>query len=187
MKFIKTEIEDLILIEPNIFGDRRGYFLEAYNHDKFKEHIGEVNFIQVNESKSSYGVLRGLHYQKPPYSQAKLVRCIEGKVLDVVVDLRKDSPTYGQHQCFELSGENKHQLYVPRGFAHGFVVLSEFAIFSYMVDNKYAPDYDSGIAWNDKDLNIDWQLPGKDIILSEKDKILKPVCKTEIPDFKFDK
>ncbi len=181
MEFIKTEIEGLILIKPQVFGDNRGYFLEAYNQEQFKQHIGDLSFIQVNESKSTYGVLRGLHYQKPPYTQAKLVRCIEGKVLDVAVDLRHDSPTYGQHLSFELSGENKHQLFIPRGFAHGFVVLSETAIFSYMVDNKYAPDYDSGIAWNDSNLNIDWQLPVNKIVLSGKDKALKPLKNTEIP------
>ncbi len=183
MEFIQTEIEGLILIKPTVFGDNRGYFLEAYNQEKFKQHIGGVTFIQVNESKSSYGVLRGLHYQKPPYTQAKLVRCIEGRVLDVAVDLRQDSPTYGQHQSFELSGDNKHQLFVPRGFAHGFVVLSDFAIFSYMVDNQYAPDYDSGITWDDKDLNIDWQLPVEKIKLSEKDKALKSLSDTEVPTF----
>ncbi|MBS2212142.1 dTDP-4-dehydrorhamnose 3,5-epimerase [Carboxylicivirga mesophila] len=181
MEFINTQIQDLTLIKPSVFGDNRGYFLESFNQEKFSQHIGDVNFVQVNESKSAYGVLRGLHYQKPPYSQAKLVRCIEGKVLDVVVDLRHLSPTYGQHLSFELSGENKHQLFIPRGFAHGFVVLSETAIFSYMVDNKYAPDFDSGIAWNDKDLNIDWQLPIEEIILSEKDKALKPLKETVIP------
>ncbi|WP_430811122.1 MULTISPECIES: dTDP-4-dehydrorhamnose 3,5-epimerase [unclassified Carboxylicivirga] len=183
MQFIKTDIQDLVLIKPTVFGDERGYFLESFNQDKFREQVGDVNFIQVNESKSSFGVLRGLHYQKPPYTQAKLVRCIQGKVLDVVVDLRKDSPTYGQHLSFELSGENKHQLFVPRGMAHGFVVLSETAIFSYMVDNKYAPDYDSGIAWNDPQLNIDWQLPREQLILSAKDQLLKPMAETEIPCF----
>jgi dTDP-4-dehydrorhamnose 3,5-epimerase len=127
--------------------------------------------------------LRGLYFQKPPYTQAKLVRCIEGKVLDVAVDLRQDSPTYGQHQSFELSADNKHQVFVPRGFAHGFIVLSEIAIFSYMVDNQYAPDYDSGIAWNDKDLNINWQLPIEEIVLSEKDKGLKSINEIEIPIF----
>ncbi|WP_289055227.1 dTDP-4-dehydrorhamnose 3,5-epimerase [Carboxylicivirga marina] len=181
MEFIPTKIKGLTLIKPQVFGDNRGYFLEAYNTEKFKQHIGDVDFIQVNESKSSYGVLRGLHFQKPPYTQAKLVRCIEGKVLDVAVDLRQDSPTFGQHQSFELSGDNKHQLFVPRGFAHGFVVLSEFAIFSYMVDNQYAPDCDSGIAWNDKSLNIDWQLPVEDIILSEKDKKLLALNQTDNP------
>ncbi|WP_430817672.1 dTDP-4-dehydrorhamnose 3,5-epimerase [Carboxylicivirga sp. RSCT41] len=183
MEFIQTEIEGLTIIKPQIFGDNRGYFLEAYNHDKFKQHIGDVNFIQVNESKSSYGVLRGLHFQRPPYTQAKLVRCIEGKVLDVAVDLRKDSPTYGQHQSFELSGDNKYQLFVPKGFAHGFIVLSETAIFSYMVDNQYAPDYDSGIAWNDKDIEIDWKLSYEEIVLSEKDKVLKSLKETKIPKF----
>jgi len=135
----------------------------------------------LNESKSGYGVLRGLHFQKPPFTQAKLVRCIDGKVLDVVVDLRKESPTYGKHQTFVLSGENKHQLFVPRGFAHGFAVLSQTAIFSYVVDNKYAPEHDSGIAWNDPELNIDWQIPIDDIILSEKDRLLKNMDDSEIP------
>ncbi len=183
MNYLKTKLKDLTLIEPKVFGDQRGYFLESFNQESFEKHIGKVTFIQVNESKSSYGVLRGLHFQKPPFNQAKLVRCVEGEVYDVVVDIRKDSPTYGQHQGFILSGENKHQLFVPRGFAHGFVVLSETAIFSYMVDNKYAPDHDSGIAWNDTVLNIDWKIPTKDIILSEKDKVLKNLKEADIPEF----
>lgn len=149
MRFTEFKIKDLIILEPKIFGDERGYFIESYNQKKFEEIVGKVSFLQDNESKSSRGVLRGLHFQKPPFDQAKLVRCIKGKVIDVAVDLRKGSKTYGQHLAVELSCENKRQLFIPRGFAHGFLVQSEFAIFSYKVDNVYAPDYDSGIRWND--------------------------------------
>ena len=156
MKFIKTAIQDVYILEPTVFGDHRGYFLESFNLDKFEENIYPVNFLQDNESKSSKGVLRGLHFQKPPFSQAKLVRCIEGTVIDVAVDLRKGSPTYGKHVAIELSGENKRQLFVPRGFAHGFLVLSESAIFAYKVDNSYAPTHDAGIRWDDSLLNIQW-------------------------------
>ena len=169
MRFIKTKIKDLIILEPKIFGDKRGYFIESYNKKKFEDIIGKVSFVQDNESKSSKGVLRGLHFQKPPFDQAKLVRCIEGKVLDVAVDLRKRSRTYGQYVAVELSGDNKRQLFVPRGFAHGFLVLSEFAIFSYKVDNVYAPDYDSGISWNDSMLNIPWGIDKSEILVSKKD------------------
>ncbi len=169
MKFIETKIEDLIIIEPTVFGDKRGYFLESYNLDKFKESVGKVPFVQDNESKSSKGVLRGLHFQKPPFDQSKLVRCIEGKVLDVAVDIRNGSKTYGQHIAIELSSENKKQLFVPRGFAHGFLVLSESAVFTYKVDNFYAPDYDSGICWNDPTLNIPWGVNESEILVSEKD------------------
>ena len=169
MKFIKTEIPEVIIIAPTVFGDERGYFLESYNKKAFEENIGLVNFVQDNESKSSKGVLRGLHFQKPPFTQVKLVRCIEGEVLDVAVDIRKSSPTYGKHVAVKLTGENKKQLYVPRGFAHGFVVLSETAVFAYKVDNNYAPEYDGGIIWNDKDLQIDWNLPENEIKLSDKD------------------
>ncbi len=181
MNFIKTEIEGLTIIEPRVFGDSRGYFFESFNQKQFEENIGPINFVQDNESRSSYGVLRGLHFQKPPYNQAKLVRCIEGEVLDVAVDLRKDSPTYGKHVSVVLSDENKRQFFVPRGFAHGFVVLSKSAIFSYKVDNWYAPEHDSGIAWNDPQLNIDWKIPLESILLSAKDKELKPMKETEIP------
>jgi dTDP-4-dehydrorhamnose 3,5-epimerase len=172
MEFIKTDIPEVVIIEPKVFGDARGYFLESFNKKAFEENIGAVNFVQDNESKSSKGVLRGLHFQKPPFEQAKLVRCIEGKVIDVAVDIRKGSPTYGKHVAIELSGENKRQLFVPRGFAHGFVVLSETAVFAYKVDNAYAPDYDSGIMWNDKELNIDWGLTEDEVQLSAKDKKL---------------
>ncbi len=170
MKFIKTEIPDLIIIEPLILGDERGYFFESFRKDKFEKEAGKINFVQENESKSGSGVLRGLHFQRPPFSQAKLVRVIEGKVLDVAVDIRTDSPTFGKHVSVILSGENKRQFFIPRGFAHGFVVLSDEAIFSYKIDNYYAPDYDDGILYNDKDLNINWQIDENLIKLSEKDK-----------------
>jgi len=161
MKFIKTDIPALVIIEPTVFGDARGYFLEFYNKKAFEENIGSVNFVQDNESKSSKGVLRGLHFQKPPFDQAKLVRCIEGEVLDVAVDIRKNSPTFGNHVSVILSGDNKRQVFIPRGFAHGFVVLSESAIFSYKVDNWYAPEYEAGIHWNDNKLNIHWEIDQK--------------------------
>ena len=169
MKFTKTKILDVIIIEPTVFGDNRGYFLESYNKKKFEEVVGKTSFIQDNESKSSKGVLRGLHFQKPPFEQAKLVRCIEGEVLDVAVDIRKNSKTYGEHVAVLLSGENKRQLFVPRGFAHGFFVLSDSATFAYKVDNTYAPDYDAGIRWNDKELNIQWGLVDSIVKVSAKD------------------
>jgi len=170
MNLTKTEIPEVIIIEPKVFGDNRGYFLESYNQKEFESNIGNVNFIQDNESKSVKGVLRGLHFQSPPFAQAKLVRCIKGKVLDVAVDIRVGSPTYGKHVAVELSSDNKRQLFVPRGFAHGFVVLSDEAIFSYKVDNYYSPNHDSGFKWDDSDLNIDWNIDVRDVNLSEKDK-----------------
>ena len=169
MKFTKTSIEGLVIIDPTVFGDNRGYFLESYNEKEFKEVIGNVSFVQDNESKSSKGVLRGLHFQKPPFAQAKLVRCIEGKVLDVVVDIRKNSKTYGQYFTTELSGENKKQVFIPRGFAHGFLVLSDFAIFAYKVDNTYAPKHDAGIRWNDPIVNIPWGISESEVLVSKKD------------------
>ena len=172
MNLIKTMIDGLVVLKPTIFKDHRGYFMESYHKKNINNLIGDVNFVQENESESSRGVLRGLHFQKPPYAQAKLVRCLKGNVLDVALDLRKDSKTYG---CFEttlLSEENKNQLFIPKGFAHGFVVLSETAIFSYKVDNYYNPDSESGVLWNDLDLNIDWKINKKEIIVSEKDKSL---------------
>jgi len=184
MKFIKTAISDVYIIEPSVFGDHRGYFLESFNLEKFKENVYPVKFVQDNESKSSKGVLRGLHFQKPPFAQAKLVRCIEGKVMDVAVDIRKGSPTYGKHVAIELSGENKRQLFVPRGFAHGFSVLSETAVFAYKVDNTYAPESDSGIRYDDQELNIDWGLKKEEVQLSEKDKNLSFFKDFETP-FKF--
>ena len=171
MKFTPQSITDVVLIEPTVHGDNRGYFIETFRQDLFEEAIGyKINFVQDNESKSTKGVLRGLHYQLLPYTQAKLVRVIEGSVLDVAVDIRKSSPTFGQHVTAELTAENKHQLFVPHGFAHGFVVLSESATFSYKVDNYYAPKHDRGIAFNDKDLAVDWQLPLEALQLSDKDK-----------------
>ena len=173
MKFIKTEIPEVVIIEPNVFGDHRGYFLESFNQKEFDKNIGEITFVQDNESKSSRGVLRGLHFQNPPFAQSKLVRCIEGEVLDVAVDIRKNSPTYGHHVAVKLTGGNKRQLFVPRGFAHGFVVLSESATFAYKVDNWYSPENDNGIMWNDLGLNIDWEIDKDQIQLSTKDTMLQ--------------
>ena len=184
MKFIETEIPDLYIIEPLVFEDDRGYFLESFNLENFKKNLGGIRFVQDNESKSSKGVLRGLHFQNPPFAQSKLVRCIKGRVLDVALDIRKGSPTYGNHLAVELSGENKRQLFIPRGFAHGFIVLSESAVFSYKVDNNYAPEYDSGIRFDDQELNINWGLSKEDIQLSVKDKDLKSFNKLDSP-FKF--
>lgn len=173
MKFIPQSIEDVILIEPKIHRDDRGYFVETFRQNLFEEAIGyKVNFIQDNESKSAKGVLRGLHYQIPPYTQAKLVRVIEGRVLDVAVDIRKSSPTFGQHVSKELQAQNNHQLFVPHGFAHGFIVLSDSATFAYKVDNYYSPEHDRGIAFNDARLKIDWQISAEELQLSDKDKNL---------------
>ena len=181
MKFIETKISDLIIIEPRVFGDTRGYFLESYNQKKFEEIVGKTYFVQDNESKSYKGVLRGLHFQKPPFEQAKLVRCIEGEVLDVAVDIRKNSKTYGKHVTVLLSGKNKRQLFVPRGFAHGFLVLSETATFAYKVDNFYAPDHDAGIRWNDKELKIKWGMKDSEFVISKKDAELPFFSKFESP------
>lgn len=171
MEFEKQHIPEVILIKPQVFGDERGYFVETFRQDKFEQAVGyKVDFSQDNESRSSKGVLRGLHFQLPPAAQSKLVRVIEGKVLDVAVDIRQGSPTYGQYVTAELSSENKHQLFVPRGFAHGFVVLSETAIFAYKVDNYYSPENDRGLAFDDAVLDIDWRLPKDQLKLSEKDK-----------------
>lgn len=173
MNIIQTGIKDLVVIEPKVFGDHRGYFTSPYIESAFNQLVGATHFVQDNESKSSKGVLRGLHFQLPPHDQAKLVRVISGAVIDVAVDLRKDSPDYGKHYSILLSGENKKQLFVPRGFAHGFVVLENDTIFSYKVDNIYAPEFESGIIWNDPDLSIDWQLNGITPLLSDKDKELQ--------------
>jgi len=181
MKFVNTPIEGLVIIEPTLFGDDRGYFLESYNKKEFEKAIGEISFVQDNESKSSKGVLRGLHFQKPPYTQAKLVRCIEGKVLDVAVDIREGSETFGQHVTVELTGENKKQVFIPRGFAHGFLVLSESAIFAYKVDNSYAPTHDAGIRWDDSLLNIQWGVSESDVLVSEKDAKLPFFLEFETP------
>ena len=172
MNLIKTTLDGLVVLKPTIFKDNRGYFMESYNQKNINKLLGNVNFVQDNESESSRGVLRGLHFQKPPYAQAKLVRCLKGSVLDVVLDLRKDSKTYGIFETILLTEENKKQLFIPKGFAHGFVVISETAIFSYKVDNYYNPDSESGVLWNDLDLNIDWKINKKEIIVSEKDKSL---------------
>lgn len=169
MNYIETEIQGVYVLEPRVFQDARGYFMETWNQADFDKHIGKVTFIQDNESKSSYGVLRGLHYQKGEFSQAKLVRVIKGRVLDVAVDIRRSSPTFGKHVLEELSEENKRQLFIPRGFAHGFLVLSEEAVFTYKVDNVYAPQAEAGIKWNDEDIAIEWPIDPKDLILSEKD------------------
>lgn len=169
MDYIETAIQGVFIIEPKVFCDARGYFMEAWKKQEFEEHIGKIDFIQDNESKSSYGVLRGLHYQKGGFSQAKLVRVIKGKVVDVAVDIRKSSPTFGQHVAVELSDENKRQLFIPRGFAHGFVVLSQEAVFTYKVDNVYAPQADGGIRWDDPTLHIEWPIDPADVLTSEKD------------------
>ena len=169
MNYIKTEIEGVFIIEPKVFKDSRGYFMEAWKQEEFNEHVGKVTFIQDNESKSSFGVLRGLHYQKGELSQAKLVRVIKGRVLDVAVDIRKSSPTFGKHIMVELSEDNKRQLFIPRGFAHGFLVLSEEAIFTYKVDNPYAPQAEAGIRWDDPALSIEWPIDPSQVLTSEKD------------------
>jgi len=179
MNIIKTNIDGVVIVEPRVFNDNRGYFFESFSQKAFEEKICKTTFVQDNESKSSYGVLRGLHFQKPPHAQSKLVRVIQGSVLDVAVDIRKGSPTFGQYVSIELSGENKRQFFVPRGFAHGFVVLSEEVVFQYKCDNFYAPEYEGAIAWNDSDLNIDWQIPLDKIILSDKDKEHKPLKNSE--------
>ena len=171
MNFFPQSIPDVLLIEPEVHGDSRGYFTESFRQDLLDDFLGyEVNFIQDNESKSSKGVLRGLHYQLPPYEQTKLVRVIEGKVLDVAVDIRQSSPTFGQYVSIELSSDNHRQLFIPKGFAHGFVVLSESAVFVYKVDNYYSPDDDRGIAYNDRQIGIDWMLKSDELQLSNKDK-----------------
>ena len=176
MDFKETAIKGVYIIEPRVFNDARGYFFEAWKQAECEEHIGKVNFVQDNESKSSRGVLRGLHYQKGDYSQAKLVRVIKGCVLDVAVDIRKSSPTFGKHVMVELSGENKRQFFIPRGFAHGFLVLSDEAIFTYKVDNVYAPQADAGIRWNDPALGIEWPIDPKEVLTSEKD-LKQPLLK----------
>ena len=171
MKIKETYIPGLLVVEPQVFGDSRGYFFESFNAAKFAELTGiDTQFVQDNESRSSYGVVRGLHMQLPPHAQAKLVRVVEGRVLDVAVDLRKDSPTFGKHFAIELTGENHLQVYIPKGFAHGFSVLSETAVFQYKCDGYYAPASEAAIAWNDPDLAIDWKLPSEDVVLSDKDR-----------------
>jgi dTDP-4-dehydrorhamnose 3,5-epimerase len=174
MNLIKTKLNGLVVLKPTIFKDDRGYFMESYNQKNINKSLGNVNFVQDNESESFRGVLRGLHFQKPPYAQSKLVRCLKGKVLDVALDLRNDSKTYGMIETILLSEENKEQLFIPKGFAHGFVVISESATLSYKVDNYYKPEFESGIIWNDPNLNIDWRVNKSEIVVSEKDTKLKP-------------
>ena len=169
MEVIKTAIDGPVIIEPRIFRDDRGYFFESFSEREFAEKVADVHFVQDNESRSCYGVVRGLHFQKPPHAQAKLVRVIKGAVLDVAVDIRKGSPTFGRHVAVELTGENHRQLFIPRGFAHGFSVLSEEVVFQYKCDNFYAPQSEGAIAWDDPDLGIDWRVPADKVILSEKD------------------
>lgn len=170
MNFIKTELEGAIIIEPRVFSDSRGYFFESFSQREFEENVCGTIFVQDNESRSEYGVVRGLHFQNPPYSQAKLVSVALGHVLDVAVDLRKGSPTFGKHIAVELSDQNHRRLFIPKGFAHGFSVLSPIAIFQYKCDAYYNKESEGGIIWNDPSLNIDWKVPAKDVILSEKDK-----------------
>jgi dTDP-4-dehydrorhamnose 3,5-epimerase len=184
MNFIRCEIPDVVMIEPKVHGDDRGYFVETFRQDKLEDFLGfKVDFCQDNESKSSYGVLRGLHYQLPPFSQTKLVRVIEGRVLDIAVDIRKGSETFGKHVSMELTGENKRQLFVPRGFAHGFIVLSEYATFAYKVDNYYAPECDRGIAFDDLAIGIDWIAEREKIKLSQKDTTQPLLGDAEVFDF----
>ena len=171
MEIIKTEIDGVLIIEPKVFGDNRGYFFESFNYREFSEKTGiVVSFVQDNESKSHYGVLRGLHFQKPPYSQSKLVRVVKGRVMDVAVDIRRGSPTYGKFVCCEMTEENKRQFFIPKGFAHGFAVLSKEAIFQYKCDDFYHPESEGAIAWNDPDIAIPWPIDAAKVILSEKDK-----------------
>ena len=182
MEVIKTDIEGVVILEPRVFRDARGYFFESFSAREFCEKVVPVTFVQDNESYSSYGVIRGLHFQKPPFTQAKLVRVIKGAVLDVAVDIRKGSPTYGQHVAVELTAENHRQLFIPHGFAHGFSVLSEEVLFQYKCDNYYAPHSEGGILWNDPSLGIDWRIPVEKAILSEKD-FKHPLLKDYASDF----
>lgn len=169
MNIIKTDIDGVVIIEPNIFKDSRGYFFESFSQREFDEKVAPIKFVQDNESKSTYGVMRGLHFQKPPYTQSKLVRCVKGAVLDVAVDIREGSPTYGKHVAVELTEDNHRQLFIPKGFAHGFVVLSDVAVFQYKCDEFYHPEVDGGINILDKSLEIDWKVPTDKAILSDKD------------------
>ena len=169
MKITETKLEGVVIVEPRVFGDHRGYFFESFSERDFVANVREVKFVQDNESKSCYGVLRGLHFQKPPHAQSKLVRVVKGRVLDVAVDIRRGSPTFGKHVAVELTEDNHRQLFIPRGFAHGFVVLADEVVFQYKCDNLYAPQSEGAIAWNDPEVGIDWQLPAEDVLLSAKD------------------
>lgn len=180
MHITKTDIEGVVIIEPRVFADSRGYFFESFSHKEFTQKVADTRFVQDNESLSTYGVLRGLHFQRPPYAQAKLIRVVKGLILDVAVDMRKDSPTFGKYISLELSDENKRQLYIPKGMAHGLVVLSEEAIVNYKCDNYYDPESEGSILWNDPQLNIDWRLAAEDILLSDKDKVC-PLLKDVAP------
>ena len=184
MNFISTEMYGVFIIEPKLWRDQRGYFFESFRLDLFKKHIGDIQFVQENESMSARGVLRGFHYQLPPYVQSKLVYVMQGKVLDVAVDIRKGSVTFGKHMFVELTGENKRMLFIPRGFAHGFVVLSDYAVFSYKVDNYYSKEHERGIAYNDPFLNIEWGIDQSEIILSDKDKALPLLEHAELFDIR---
>ena len=183
MEVIKTDIEGVVIIEPRIFKDDRGYFYESFSQREFEEKVCRTTFVQDNQSKSSYGVLRGLHFQKPPYCQSKLVRCIKGAVLDVAVDIRKGSPTFGKYVAVELSEDNHRQFFVPRGFAHGFAVLTPEAVFQYKCDNFYNKESEGAVAWDDPELSIDWKVPADKVLLSEKDKQNKSITDA---DFLFD-
>jgi dTDP-4-dehydrorhamnose 3,5-epimerase len=183
MNIITTQIPEVLIFEPDVFGDSRGYFFESFRQDIFEKHVGNIQFVQDNQSKSGFGVLRGLHFQRMPHTQAKLVQCLQGEVLDIAVDIRIGSPTYGKHVSVRLSEKNHRQLYIPRGFAHGFAVLTETAVFSYKCDNYYNPNADGGLAWNDPEINIDWILSLDEIKLSEKDK-KQPSLRT-VTDFDY--
>ena len=183
MEVIKTEIEGVVIIEPLIFKDDRGYFYESFSQREFEEKVCRTTFVQDNQSKSSYGVLRGLHFQKPPYCQSKLVRCIKGAVLDVAVDIRKGSPTFGKYVAVELTEDNHRQFFVPRGFAHGFAVLSKEAVFQYKCDNFYCKESEGSVAWNDPQLAIDWRIPADKVLLSDKDRLSKNIANA---DYLFD-
>ena len=182
MDVIKTDIEGVVIIQPKVFEDSRGYFFESFSQREFDEKVQPIKFVQDNESKSSHGVMRGLHFQRPPYAQSKLVRCVKGRVLDVAVDIREGSPTYGKHVAVILTEDNHKQLFIPKGFAHGFAVLSDEVLFQYKCDNYYAPQSEGGILWNDPDLQIDWRIPADKVVLSEKD-TRHPLLKDYISDF----
>lgn len=175
MNIIKTDIEGVLILEPRMFKDERGYFYESFSQREFEENVCRTTFVQDNQSMSVYGVVRGLHFQKPPFCQSKLVRCIKGAVLDVAVDIRKGSPTFGKYVAVELTEDNHRQFFIPRGFAHGFAVLSEEAVFQYKCDNYYNKESEGAIAWNDEQIAVDWRLPLDKVILSEKDKLSKPL------------
>ena len=185
MEVIKTDIEGVVIIEPRVLKDARGYFFESFSQREFEEKVRKINFVQDNESMSSYGVMRGLHFQRPPFAQSKLVRCVKGAVLDVAVDIRKGSPTYGQHVAVKLTEDNHRQFFIPRGFAHGFAVLSDVAVFQYKCDNYYAPQADGGISILDSELGIDWHIPLDNAILSEKDTLHPCLSYFDSP-FSFD-